>query len=156
VFAFIGAMLLVAGGGYRPLAKRFAERRLLTGGVLLVLTGISLLGLVAWWVFRDPAAGQSALVKTTFYVAAAIAVSGFAAINPSVSSLISRQASPERQGEVLGVNQSFASLGRIVGPFLGSFLFGLHPSHALPFAAAAVLLAAALAVLRAGSAEGAG
>lgn len=155
VFAFIGAMLLVAGGGYRPLAKRFAERRLLTGGVLLVLTGIGLLGLVAWWVFQDPAAGQSALVKTTFYVAAAIAVSGFAAINPSVSSLISRQASPERQGEVLGVNQSFASLGRIVGPFLGSFLFGLHPSHALPFAAAAVLLAAAFAVLRKGAAEAA-
>ena len=43
---------------------------------------------------------------------------------------------------MLGVNQSFASLGRIIGPFMGSFLFGLHPSHSLPFAAAVVVLAA--------------
>ena len=43
VFAFIGAMLLVAGGGYRPLAKRFQERQLLAAGVLFVLVGIGLL-----------------------------------------------------------------------------------------------------------------
>jgi hypothetical protein len=44
VFAFIGAMLLIAGGCYRPLAKRFAERSLLAAGVVLVLVGIGLLG----------------------------------------------------------------------------------------------------------------
>jgi DHA1 family tetracycline resistance protein-like MFS transporter len=147
VFAFIGGMLLLAGGGYRPLAKRFAEQRLLAAGVLLVLLGIVLLGGVAWWVHRDPAAGQGLAAKGLFYAAAAIAVAGFAAVNPSVSALISRQADPARQGEVLGVNQSFASLGRIVGPVLGSFLFGLHPSHALPFAASALVLLVVLAVL---------
>jgi len=147
VFAFIGAMLLVAGGCYRPLAKRFAERRLLGGGVLLVLVGIGLLGLVAWWVYRDPSAGQAVAAKTVFYAAAAVAVAGFAAINPSVSALISKQADPARQGEVLGVNQSFASLGRIVGPFLGSFLFGLHASHALPFVVSAALLVGVLALM---------
>ena len=45
-----------------------------------------------------------------------------------------------RQGEVLGVNQSFASLGRILGPFLGSILFQLHESHTLPYAAAVLVL----------------
>ena len=147
VFAFIGGMLLLAGGGYRPLAKRFAEQRLLAAGVLLVLTGIALLGAVAWWVHLDPAAGQGAAAKAVFYAAAAVAVAGFAAVNPSVSALISKQADPARQGEVLGVNQSFASLGRIVGPFLGSFLFGLHASHALPFAASALVLLGVLAML---------
>jgi MFS transporter, DHA1 family, tetracycline resistance protein len=147
VFAFIGAMLLVAGGCYRPLAKRFPERRLLAGGVLLVLVGIGLLGLVAWWIYRDPSAGQTVAAKAVFYAAAALAVAGFAAVNPSVSALISRQADPARQGEVLGVNQSFASLGRIVGPFLGSFLFGLHASHALPFAVSAALLVGVLTLL---------
>jgi MFS family permease len=137
----------VAGGCYRPLAKRFAERRLLGGGVLLVLVGIGLLGLVAWWVYRDPSAGQAVAAKTVFYAAAAVAVAGFAAINPSVSALISKQADPARQGEVLGVNQSFASLGRIVGPFLGSFLFGLHASHALPFVVSAALLVGVLALM---------
>ena len=147
VFAFIGAMLLIAGGCYRPLAKRFAERWLLAAGVVLVLVGIGLLGLVAWWVYRDPSAGQAATAKAVFYAAAAVAVAGFAAVNPSVSALISKQADPARQGEVLGVNQSFASLGRIVGPFLGSFLFGLHASHALPFVVSACLLVGVLALL---------
>ena len=142
VFAFIGLMLLIAGGAYRPLAKHFPENRMLAVGVTLMIVGLGLLGGVAWWVFRDPAAGGTAALRTVFYVAAAVAVAGFACVNPSVSALISKRADPTRQGEVLGVNQSFASLGRIIGPFMGSFLFGLHPSHSLPFAAAVVVLAA--------------
>ncbi|MFM7206423.1 MAG: MFS transporter [Planctomycetaceae bacterium] len=147
VFAFIGAMLLVAGGAYRPLAKRLSERRLLAGGVVLVLAGIAALGGVAWWVHRYPVAGAAAATKAVFYAAAAVAVAGFAAVNPSVSALISKRTDPARQGEVLGVNQSFSSLGRIIGPFLGSLLFGLHPSHALPFAVSAALLVGVLALL---------
>jgi MFS family permease len=69
-----------------------------------------------------------------------IAVTGFAFLNPSVSSLVSRRSDPARQGEVLGVNQSFASLGRIIGPFLGSVLFQIDSSHTLPYLAAVALL----------------
>ncbi|MFM7185251.1 MAG: MFS transporter [Planctomycetota bacterium] len=147
VFAFIGAMLLIAGGAYRPLAKRYPEVRLLAGGVGLVAAGMALIGGVAWWVHRDPDAGSSTLARSLFYAASAIAVAGFAAVNPSVSALISRRADPSRQGEVLGVNQSFASLGRIVGPFLGSLLYGLHDSHVLPFAAALAILLTVLGLL---------
>jgi MFS transporter, DHA1 family, tetracycline resistance protein len=64
--------------------------------------------------------------------------------------LISKHADPARQGEVLGVNQSFASLGRILGPFAGSLLFTLHPSRTLPYAAAvATLLVVAMLLPRA-------
>jgi DHA1 family tetracycline resistance protein-like MFS transporter len=147
VFAFIGFMLLLAGGGYRPLAKRLPESRLLAGGVVLMMLGLAGLGAIAVAVHRDPAAGNAFATRAVFYAAAAVAVAGFACVNPSVSALISRRADPARQGEVLGVNQSFASLGRIVGPFIGSFLFGLEPSHVLPFVAAVVLLAGVSAVL---------
>ena len=59
-----------------------------------------------------------------------VAVIGFAFVNPSVSALVSKRADPARQGEVMGVNQSFASLGRILGPFLGSVLFQAgHRTH---------------------------
>ena len=74
------------------------------------------------------------------YLAAAVAVSGFAFVNPSVSALISKHADPSLQGEVLGVNQSFASLGRILGPFLGSVMFSLHASRTLPFVTAVGVL----------------
>ena len=137
VFAFIGFMLLLAGGGYRPLAKRLSEGTLLAGGVALMILGLGLIGGVAWAVFRGAAGGG---LEKVFFVAAAIAVAGFAAVNPSVSALISRRTDPERQGEVLGVNQSFASLGRILGPLAGSILFDAHASHALPFVAAVATL----------------
>jgi MFS family permease len=150
VFAFIGIVLMFAGGLYRPLAKRLPESRLLAAGVGLLIVGLAGLGGVAWLVYRDPAAGISALLENAFYTMASVAVVGFAFVNPSVSALISRNADPERQGEVLGVNQSFASLGRILGPFLGSLLFSLHESRTLPFAmAVGVLLVVAALVPRA-------
>jgi hypothetical protein len=38
------------------------------------------------------------------------------------------------------VNQSFAALGRILGPFVGSYVFFLHDSRVLPFAVATAVL----------------
>jgi MFS family permease len=150
VFAFIGVVLMLAGGFYRPLAKRLPESRLLSAGVALMIVGLGGLGVVAWLVHRDAATGISPMLETIFYVVASVAVVGFAFVNPSVSALISRNADPERQGEVLGVNQSFASLGRILGPFLGSLLFSVNDSRTLPFAmAVAVLLVVAALVPRA-------
>jgi MFS family permease len=138
VFAFIGFMLMVAGGMYRPLAKRLPETVLLAGGVGLMILGLTAVGAVAWCTQAGAVAGGP--LATLFHVAAAVSVAGFAAVNPSVSALISRRTDPERQGEVLGVNQSFASLARIIGPVMGMSLFSLHTSRALPYAAAMLLL----------------
>jgi len=142
VFAAIGGMLLVAGGLYRPLAKRLPETKLLAAGLAMLIAGMAGLGVTAWLVYREHGldAGISPLTRWLFYAASAAAVAGFAFVNPSVSALISKRADPARQGEVLGVNQSFASLGRILGPFAGSMFFALHPSRTLPFIAAVATL----------------
>ena len=140
VFAFIGLMLMLAGGFYRPLAKRLPETRLLATGITLMIVGLGGVGLVAWAV-HGGAAGNGAYLDKLFYAAAALAVAGFAFVNPSVSALISKSADADRQGEVLGVNQSFASLGRILGPFVGSMLFAMNTAHTLPFVAAVAVLA---------------
>jgi MFS family permease len=146
VFAFIGLMLMIAGGLYRPLAKRLPETRLLTAGVALMILGLGGVGGVAWAVHgRPPEAGWS--LEKLFYLASAVAVAGFAFVNPSVSALISKSADPDRQGEVLGVNQSFASLGRILGPFVGSMLFAMNATHTLPFAAAVAVLSVVAALV---------
>ena len=148
VFAAIGFVLLLAGGCYRPLAKRLPERRLLTTGVGLMLVGmVALAGGAAGVTGRDLVAGGGDPLRWAFYASAALVVVGFAFVNPSVSALISRRADADRQGEVLGVNQSFASLARIVGPLTGMSLFSLHPSRVLPYAASAVLLLAVAALV---------
>jgi MFS family permease len=154
VFAFIGVVLMLAGGAYRPLAKRLPESRLLTAGIALMIVGLGGLGVVAWLVHRDAATGIPPVLETVFYAVASVAVVGFAFVNPSVSALISRSADPNRQGEVLGVNQSFASLGRILGPFAGSLLFALHPSRTLPYAAAVATLLVVAALRPRAAAEG--
>ena len=58
-----------------------------------------------------------------FFVALALAVVGFAFLTPSAQALISKRSDPARQGEVLGVNQSFSALARILGPVIGVVLF---------------------------------
>lgn len=152
VFACIGAVLMVAGGSYRPLAKRLPETRLLSIGLGGMMAGLGGLGVVAWML----ASGSDAATvsqpsdwtwRSAFYLAAAVSVFGFAFVNPSVSALISKATDPARQGEILGVNQSFASLGRILGPLAGSILYAAHPSHVLPFVAAVVTLTLVIRLL---------
>ncbi len=148
VFAAIGFTLMLAGGGYRPLAKRLPEQRLLAAGIVMLLVGMVAVGGVAWAVMgRGTVAGTGSPWRVAFYIAATLVVCGFAFVNPSVSALISRRADADRQGEVLGVNQSFASLARILGPMAGLSLFSLHPSHTLPYAAAVAVLAAVAGLL---------
>ncbi len=44
--------------------------------------------------------------------------------NPSLTSLLSRSSHEDEQGGVMGIAQSMASLGRILGPAWGGFTFG--------------------------------
>jgi MFS family permease len=152
VFATVGAVLTVAGGMYRPLAKKGSERRLLAVGVGLMILGLLGLAAVAYLATRMRH-GSAATEMALFYLSMAVAVVGFAFVNPSVSALVSKGADPARQGEVLGVNQSFASLGRIIGPLLGSVLFQAGVSHTLPYLAGAGLLLVVAALLPRGGVQ---
>lgn len=138
VFAFVGGVLIFAGGAYRPMTKKRGEASLLRAGIGMMVIGLAMLAVVAWLASEGTSSVTG--LKAGFYVALSVSVIGFAFTNPSVSALVSKKADPARQGEVQGVNQSFASLGRILGPFLGSVLFDVHPSRTLPFLAAVVAL----------------
>lgn len=142
VFATVGGVLTFAGGYYRSLAKKKTEQKLIRLGVVLMMLGLAGLAAVAFYTIKpaDRSADEMSTVKIVFYITMAVAVIGFAFVNPSVSALVSKQADPTRQGEVLGVNQAFASLGRILGPFLGSVLFWANASRTLPYVCAVGLL----------------
>jgi MFS transporter, DHA1 family, tetracycline resistance protein len=68
------------------------------------------------------------------------AVVGFAFLTPSAQALVSRRTDPNRQGEILGVNQSAAALARILGPVFGVTLYKSTSTHLLPYAFGAGLL----------------
>lgn len=57
--------------------------------------------------------------------------------SPNLISLISSQAGPEQQGEILGINQSMNSLGQMVPPLIAGYINAIDSS--LPLIAAASL-----------------
>lgn len=142
IFAYIGFVLMVAQGGvYRRLAGKISEVKLAAAGVLCLVVGLA--GVAAVAVSKSLMTGSPDAVaglKPMFFLVTAVAVFGFAFTNPSLTALISQRADANRQGEVQGVAQSFSSLGRILGPFLGLFAFEQDPRRLAPYALAVGLL----------------
>ena len=62
-------------------------------------------------------------------------------MTPSLQSLVSRRSDPTKQGGILGVSQSTASLARVVGPLIAVPLFFESPP--LPYWAATIIMVAA-------------
>ncbi|HEY1375909.1 MAG TPA: MFS transporter [Gemmataceae bacterium] len=139
VFAYVGFVLVfVQGGVYRPIAHRLSEVAFIRLGVLFMLLGLGGLAVLSAVMTMGGTSGRGPLV--VFLAVMAVAVTGFAFLNPSVSALISRRSDPTRQGEVLGVNQSANALARILGPLIGLMLFPLTATHVLPYVMASALL----------------
>lgn len=133
LMAFIGVALAGAQGGLvGPLRKRMSEAAMLLAGTSLLAVGLLFL------------AGVHTIPG--LLAACVVLAVGHGISNPALSSLVSRQAPEHAQGQVLGVNQSMASLARVVGPALGGLAFD-HGSEVAPFlsGAAIVLLGCAVA-----------
>lgn len=130
VFAFIGLVLTIVNGVLvGRVVPRFGERRIIPFAI--GLTGFSLLMIPA-----------SYSVPVLFAVCGIMAV-GMGFNNPSLTSAVSRLSDPSEQGGMLGLAQSLAALGRIVGPAWGGFLFD-RAGIASPYVSAAVIMMVAL------------
>jgi len=149
VFAYIGFVLMIAQGGiYRPLSTRRSEEQLLTLGISLMLLGLGGLIAVAYGAHLLRLSPDAVVgLKPLFYLSVTVGVFGFAFLNPSVASLVSKRSDPNRQGEVLGVNQAFSALGRIFGPLVGSTVFFLSDTRILPYLVASTTMVLVLALL---------
>jgi predicted MFS family arabinose efflux permease len=126
-FFLVGMALVmggIQGGGMKALSARFAERRLVVGGVTLLALGFA----------GVPLAPSVALLLLPLLFAAV----GRAVAQPALLSLASQAARPEERGAVMGLFQSSASLARVVGPALGGLLYDV--SLPAPFWLASALL----------------
>jgi DHA1 family tetracycline resistance protein-like MFS transporter len=107
---------------------------------LRVIVGLALLGI---------GAGLLPLVHDGLQLCGPMAVlaAGFGVTSPSLTAWVSRSAPSDRQGEAIGVAQSFGAMARIAGPGLGGLMYD-QLGHGWPFWVAAVLLAGAAAATR--------
>lgn len=132
LFALIGIVAAsIQGGAIGPAVRRFGEKQLLKTGLLVFAGGITAL----------PWMPNSALV---IGLSAAMAA-GSAFINPSMASLLSAAATETEQGLVLGLSQSAGSLARIIGPIVGTWLYGIR--HELPYALGGIITLCCVLVL---------
>jgi len=133
-FAYIGVLsTLNQGLIVRRLLPKLGERRLLVTGLLLMATSFGLI----------------AVSSSIFILAIAMTVLSFGTsfTNPSIMGSISLLVPTNRQGEAMGTAQSAASMGRILGPLAGGFLYGqFHPVS--PFVMGALVSISAFFLLR--------
>lgn len=111
VFAFVGLLAVIFQGGLIDrLAKSQGE-----GPVALFGTAVSLIGMVF-----------IPISKTVLFLLMFMALLGIGmGLNtPTLTSLISISADDSRQGAVIGVSRSLATLGRILGPLWGGWIYG--------------------------------
>lgn len=130
-FFYIGVIaVIVQGGLIRPLTRWFREDKLFLTGNILMTIGMGAIAL-----------SGSISMLTVFLGVMAL---GHSLNLPTLNSLISQEADPERVGAMMGTSQGLSGLGRAIGPTWGGTLFGV--SYGLPFIATAIVVSMTIAV----------
>ncbi len=130
---FIGLVsAFIQGGLIRRLVPRFGEIKLIVAGPILLGLSLAIIGIAPSW--------------TIVIMGCVFMPFGIGFNNPSLQGLISRSSDADIQGATLGVNQSLASLARVVGPVLATLCFRqFGPESPFLFAATLLFIAAGVA-----------
>jgi MFS transporter, DHA1 family, tetracycline resistance protein len=116
---------LMQGFLIRKLQPRFGEVKLLRAGFLIQVPVLALVPFTPPWV--------------PMLLGATMLSIGSALVQPTISSLISRNTPKELQGSIFGVNQALGAMARILAPVIGNTLFEVRAW--LPYALAAGIVA---------------
>lgn len=110
MFTYIGVlMVFVQGRLIHGLSKKYGEKKLITIGAFLNVVGLLLTPFsTAVWMLG---------------IALALLAFGSGLATPANQSLLSKLAPADRMGGTMGIGQSLSTLGRIIGPALGCYMF---------------------------------
>ncbi len=133
-FAYIGVIIIFTQGFLvRRLLPKWGERKVLRLGLTLFTCGLAIIGLA-------PSIAAMTVAMTLLSL-------GNGLSNPSILGSISLLSNSQEQGAALGVTQSMASLGRIIGPALGGAIYGSIAITAPFWASTAMALIALVIVI---------
>jgi DHA1 family tetracycline resistance protein-like MFS transporter len=135
LFAGLGlVMVVIQGGLIRQLSKKYPDAQLVSIGTALIAVGLVLTPITHSFV--------------VLCVALIILATGSGINNPSNSSLLSKLCPSDETGGVMGIGQSMSTLGRILGPMAGGFLFDTMGAASPYWLGGAVMLVAFMFSLR--------
>ncbi len=119
LFSIIGIVgAFVQGGLLKQLAKRFTDEKLTLIGIFFMMIGLT--GLPY---------GMTFLGVVIVVVVLAI---GSGILQPTLLGVISKNVPKEKQGTILGLNQSLGSLARVLGPLWGGLAYD-YIGYQFPF-----------------------
>ncbi len=133
VFVYIGALSVVMRAlVLGPLVDRFGEARVMRGGAILLGTGMAL--------YTLPGSIWMMALVIPFVPM------GTALLFPSVTALSSHLSDAKELGQMMGVQQAFGGVARVVAPLAATWLYQhLGPSDPFLVAACVMLLVTMLA-----------
>lgn len=153
LFVFVGVILVFVQGYYiGKWSRRFGDRKLVYGGLVLLSLGLTLIAFTPhqpppWYNRADlqaeltrqvqqgrstnevtsiaiPPEGDKGLGGLAWLLLTMIPLSiGGGILQPSINSLITKRVQSEERGGILGISTSFLSLANIFAPLIGGFLF---------------------------------
>ena len=127
LFTFIGVLIsLMQGVVVGRLVKMWGESRCIVVGTFTMIFGLGLMPFA-------PGIGFYCMII-------ALLSFGTGVNNPAIAGLLSRSTHADEQGGIMGIAQSMASLGRILGPVWGGYVFGAI-GFRWPFLSAAIFMA---------------
>jgi MFS transporter, DHA1 family, tetracycline resistance protein len=126
-FFYIGIIaVIVQGFLIKPLTNVFSEEKLFIAGNVMMVIG---LGLIPF-----------STSMLTLALCLGLMAAGKSLNTPTITSLISKEASDDNVGAVMGASQGLSGLGRMIGPTWGGALFAI--TFGLPFVATALIVSA--------------
>ncbi len=135
VFFFVGLVLAaIQGGLIGRLTKRFGERQVAIGGTILLTIGLAALP----FSFNLP----------TVLAVMALLAAGMGLLNPTITSLVSKEAGSTDRGGILGVNQSAQSLSRILGPLFAGLVYSAVGRDAPYYGGAIIMVAVVVMAMK--------
>ncbi|MEW6030689.1 MAG: MFS transporter [Chloroflexota bacterium] len=133
IWMLMGVILIVAQGGLvGPLTKKLGDLALIKIGLLGGAIGFVLVAVAINYI--------TTLLALGFFILA------LALIGPALNSYISAFAG-EHQGTVMGLNSAFTSLGRVVGPLWGGYIYDLNIEYPFYSGAATLLLGSLVSLM---------
>jgi DHA1 family tetracycline resistance protein-like MFS transporter len=136
VFAFIGiSTTLMQGFLIGFFTRLFGEKKLLYIGTLLMMLCLIFFSYIPLYLF----------IPVGLLILLFLAIAN-GMIGPSGLSILSQMSSPNEQGKVLGLYQSFGSLARVIGPLVGTLFYDVNPH--LPYWIGAIILCINVILIR--------
>lgn len=126
LFTYTGIIqVIIQAGLIGKLVRRFGEERLLMFGSFSMMMAIFLTPFATEYIF---------LIVLSGFIAG-----GLALVITAVPSLVSKKTPVEQHGSILGITQSAASFGRVLGSLMGGLIYQ-YGGISIPFYAAAALM----------------